>query len=191
MILTIEIAGPKNECVLFFGQRLRGRWDYAATMNRDKSAGHKRLATQTPVIPGIIVELDTEKRTGTIMDSLSETPEGREVFARISAVVDQFPIEFDGGMKPWPKAVANLTVDSVKDWAHLMVSLVEQGYARNVRPQSLPTLSAIAKWPGKRLRDPNNSGRQEQELAKYTDVEPEEPAASRSAEPLAAGRGKG
>jgi hypothetical protein len=186
MILSIEIAGPKNESVLFFGQRLRGRWDYAATMNRDKSSGHKRLALAAPVIPGIIVELDTDKKTGTVMDSLSETPEGRAVFGRISSVIEQFPIEFDGEMKPWPKAVSELSVDAVKDWAHLMVSLVNQGYARNLRPQGMPTLETIAKWPGKRLRDPNNSGRQEQELAKYTDVEPEETAMAAAT----AGRGK-
>lgn len=171
MILCIEIDGPQNECVLFLGRKLRGRWDYSRVMHRDKSAGHKRLASSAQVIPGQCVEIDTDKKTGRIFDALSETREGRLVFEKIKAIAEQHPSEFDGGMQPHPTATHELTLDEIKDWAWHMSDFVSQGYAR-VLLGTMPSKEEIRRWPGKRIRDPNNTGRQENELQKYVDEVP-------------------
>lgn len=176
MILCIEIDGPQNEGVLFLGRKLRGRWDYSRVMHRDKSAGHKRLASSVQVIPGQCVELDTEKKTGRIFDALAETREGRLVFEKIKAISEQHPSEFDGNMQPHPTATHELTFDEIKDWAWHMASIVTPDnsgntYAR-VLAGTIPSKEEIRRWPGKRLRDPNNTGRQEGELQKYVDDVP-------------------
>lgn len=180
MILCIEINGPKNESALFLGRPLRGRWDYSRVMHRDKSPGHKRLATTVPVIPGMCVEVDTDKRTGRIFDALMETREGRQAFERMKVVIDQHPQEFDGNVHPHPTAVHELTVDEIKDWAWHMSELVSTGFA-TVLAGTMPGKETIRKWPGKRLRDPNNTGRQENELAKYVDEVPVNGATRRGA----------
>ena len=58
----------------------------------------------------------------------------------------------------------------------------DQGFAIAHQGQ-LPALEAIAKWPGKRLRDPLNTGMQDQDLKKWTDEVPEQ------AEPALVGSG--
>lgn len=196
MIFAIEINGPKNECALFLGRRLRGRWDYSRVMHRDKSNGHKRLATNVQVIPGMCIEVDTDKRAGRIFDALAETRDGRAIFDRMKAVIDQHSAEFDGNIQPHPTSNHELTFDELKDWAWQMSELVTQGYA-TVIAGTMPSKEAIRGWPGKRTRDPNNTGRQEVDLKKYVDEVPVGPerelsaAGSASSSRTSDGSGKG
>lgn len=174
----IEISGPKNEQLIFapIGQKLRGRWDFSRTQ-RDKSDPMKALALATPVIPGIVVVLDTDAKEGRIVDPLLESRDGNVVFAKIQEVAKRFQGTFDD-WQPWPTATHQLDVDKVKTWAHFMRVAVDCGYATDLSSVKLPTTEEIAKWPGKRARDPLNSGSQEEKLSRFVDEVPvdEKPA---------------
>lgn len=180
----IEVNGPKNEQLIFapIGQKLRGRWDFSRTQ-RDKSDPMKALALATPVIPGIVIVLDTDAKEGQIVDPLSETRDGKAVFARIQEVAKRFLGTFDE-WQPWPLATHGLDVDKVKTWAHFMRVAVDCGYATDLSSVKLPTTEDIAKWPGKRARDPLNSGPQEDKLNRFVDEVSDE-------KPVFAGAGAG
>lgn len=183
-VYVIEINGPQNESAIFLPlrQRLRGRWDFSKTHHREKSDEMRSLAVAAPVIPGICVALDTEKRQGVVFDSLAETEQGREVFRRIQQVYERFPAVFDQKIETWPKAEHKLNVDEAKTWAHYMRQLVTDGYATSLKTE-LPSAEQIARWPGRRLRDPGNTGPQDERLSMWVDVVPED------AEPAVSGKG--
>lgn len=181
-IHVIEISGPQNESVIFLPlrQRLRGRWDFSKTHHREKSDEMRSLAVEVPVIPGICIALDTEKKTGTIFDSLAETDQGREVMRRIQGVYERFPFVFGEKVKTWDRAEHQLSIDDLKTWAHFMRALVNDGYAVTLKSE-LPPQEQIARWPGRRRRDPGNTGPQDERLAEWVDIVPENP------EPVGAG----
>lgn len=161
-------------------EKLRGRWDYSVTANRDKSTGQKAMAMATPVIPGMIVLLDTTRSIGQIVDPLGETQEGRSVMAAINGVIEKYPAEFDGQQRPHPPQTHQLGEDGIKTWAHFMRQLLDTDYATQAGGQPLPSKSEIAKWPGRRARDPMNSGPQEEKLARWVDVVPVDGATERA-----------
>jgi hypothetical protein len=162
---VIEIAGPKNENVIFSPTRtkVRGRWDNAKTMHRDRGEAMKKLAMAAPSIPGKCILLDTDKMVGEIFDPLKDTREGQVALQAIKQVFKEYSTEF-GTATPeghpretYPK----LTPDDVKTWAFYMRNLLDTKMAEVVAGSAkLPTIDEIRKWPGRRLRDPLNDGQQ-------------------------------
>lgn len=180
---TIEVAGPHNEYLLFqpTHERLRGRWDNALVGHRDKGEMMKGLS-RVHIIPGLYISLDTDKREGCRFDPLNTTEEGKRIWEQVSQVVREHKTEFGGEQKPWePALYRDLTADQIKDWLWAMTSAFNAGYVRLVAGSPpLPTLDQIRKLPGKRTRDPGNTGLQTKgdsddpgHLAKYVDIVPE------------------
>jgi hypothetical protein len=172
-VYAIEIDGPKNESLVFppNKEKLRGRWDFSR-IARDKSDGMKALALACPVIPGMVVRLDTKAMTGEIVDPLGVDPEGRKVFAKVIEVAKRFPGEFDE-TAPHPSTSHKLNQDDIKTWLFAMRTAMDCGYARRTNAsESLPSIDEIREMPGKRVRDPLNSGSQENSLQRFTDDVP-------------------
>jgi hypothetical protein len=175
---AIEICGPHNECVSFppAGEvRVRGRWEFAKVAHRDLGEVMKTLAATVSVIPGQYLVLDTEKREAAVFEPLRDTPAGREILEKINGVYAKFP-DFSGKQEAkQTKVLRDLSLDAVKTWAAEMAKVVAAGNAVNVPGnETLPTLDEIrAKWPGRRMADPHNTGRQEKDLQKWVDPVPE------------------
>lgn len=172
-VYRIEVAGPQNQGLAFapYGGRLRGRWESSRVAHFDKSEGMKALS-QIPVIPGICIELDTDKHYAKIFDPLRETPQGQVVWRQVSGVLERYQTEF-GSMRELmePKEYRDLSQDDVKTWAFEMRKALDGNLARYVEPcDRMPTADEIRfAMPGRRVRDPWNSGPQEEKLQKYTD----------------------
>lgn len=202
----IEIAGPRNErhCFGPIGQTLRGRYDFSNIAHRDKSESMKALS-RVSVIPGICVELDTDKAIGRVFDPLRETEEGRRKWAEISAVVREYQFEFGNATQLMEtQEYSELSQDDIKTWMFEMRKVVDAGYARMISEAKLPSSVEIrTKVPGKRVRDIWNSGEQtrgdgyggaEANLAKYADLVEVAPAGGRGKQagtPQGNGQGQG
>ncbi len=174
MKYQIQVAGPANEWLVFgpTGQRLRGRCEFARCQ-RNWADSVKELAQACPVIPGIILEIDTDRGIGTILDPLKETREGKEIFAKVQAVYQRHPQMFGEEVTPWPKSEHKLDADGVKTWLWAFRSAVDCNLA--IVPASsepIPKQEDISAMPGRRVRDPLNSGPQTNELSKYADEVP-------------------
>lgn len=169
----IEVAGPRNESAMFnpIGQeRLRGRWSHAKVAHRNKGQGEagellKELSLVAETIPGLLISLDTDKREGMIVDPLGELPDGRQIHAKIKPLFDRYTSNpLDCGCDPRPRSTySDLSVDQIKEWAFYMRAMLDCQQAIEVPGTAkLPKKEEIStKWPGKRRRDPGNTGPQE------------------------------
>lgn len=172
-VYAIEIDGPNNESLIFppNKQKLRGRWDFSR-IARDKSDGMKALSLACPVIPGMVVRLDTKAMTADIVDPLGVDTDGKKIFAKIVEVAKRFPGEFDE-TQPHPSTSHRLDYDGVKTWLFAMRTAIDCNNARRTSAsESLPSIEDIREMPGKRVRDPLNSGSQENSLQRFTDDVP-------------------
>jgi len=169
----VEACGPKNENVKFGacseGSRievfLRGRWDFGKVSHRNKLDDGKILSLRAPVIPGMSVVIDTEKKEARVVDILS-SPEGRKVLAEVNAV---FKEQGEGERKAHPTATYQLSQDDLKTWLKAVRQIVNNQMAV-LLPGSdpLPEMDVIKAMPGKIFRDALNSGRQEERLSLWT-----------------------
>jgi hypothetical protein len=141
----------------------------------------KALATKSPVIPGICIAIETEKKTGLVFDPLSETEDGKRIMDQLNATHARFEYVFGGEKKAWPRREYQLTADELKTWAHVMRQLCDEGLAKSLK-HPLPSRAEIAGWPGRRRRDPGNTGQQAEKLREFVDEVPE-------GEPVLAGEG--
>jgi hypothetical protein len=160
----IEVAGPKNQYVIFqpTQQRLRGRLSVAHVAHLRPTEVNAELYREVGDIPGIWIALDTDKKYGEILDPLKETPEGREKMAKINSVLNRYKHVSGGEKRGHDRSQhANLTVDQVKEWLHYMRQMVDDKIALEVTGSaSLPKIDEIREMPGKRRRDPFNTGPQ-------------------------------
>jgi len=162
-IYKVEVNGPHNESLIFSPARskVRGRWSFAKVNHRDKGEAMKMLAMAAPEIPGMAIELDTEKRKARIYDLLTE-PESRSVLKACNDVFKQYPAEFDGSeKKPQETVRYELTQDDVKTWLFVISQTVASGLAVALpSSEAIPGDEVVRLMPGKRLRDPGNTGPQ-------------------------------
>lgn len=178
MKFVIEIDGPKNENVLFAPVQsfpfLRGRWAAFRVAHRNKSEVMGQMS-RIESIPGICVELDTDKRQGRIFDPLRETDEGRKIWREVQAVIRDFPSFFGNPREPWPETIHDrLTPDNIKTWLWSMSNLVAAGQARVVGGSDpMPSPEDVRKMPGKRLKDPMNTVLPAKQEEMWTDAVPE------------------
>ncbi len=155
---TIEIVGPNNESVKFnpTRERIRGRWDSRAHAGRRLLPLQAELFSKVPVIPGKLVELDTDAMTGRVIDPLTETASGRKILDKINEVFSSHQFE-TGGLKHGDETRTDeLSVDGVKEWAFHMRNLLDSNLAQLV-PGSVDLPSArliLSTWAGKIRRDP-------------------------------------
>jgi hypothetical protein len=202
---AIEIAGPRNERAIFSPigkERLRGRWNFAKVAHLDKNKAAngealRELSLVAPLIPGLYIVLDTDRRIGSVLDPLGESQEGKRIQAEIKKIVERYRFALECGADPRPKVdYPSLSADDIKTWLFHMRTMVDTGIAEvpsGVAP--LPTIAEIRAMPGRRLRDPGNSGPQEAEseaearrtgkLYRWADEVPE------AGELVAAGTGEG
>lgn len=158
---SIEIASSQNGGTVFVPtkEKLRGRWDFRNTAHlsfkREGVEDVKIIARQTPVIPGIIISLDTSAKTGTTIDPLVSTEDGRKILASINNVIKEH-----AGIRTEKKghepATFKLNQDGVKAWMFYMRSLVDGDLAQYVPgSEKLPNVDEIKESvPGKLRRDP-------------------------------------
>lgn len=183
----IEVAGPQNNYLIFgpTSQRLRGRRDTAHTAHRSPTTDFMKAMQRIHIIPGICVAVDTQKPEGktdirgegVIFDPLREDKDGQKIWEQIR---DIEKTHGQSETEPWPTARHPLTNDAIKDWLWAMRRAVDTGAARELPASTkLPSLAEIRALPGKRTRDPLNTGRQDKELKRYVDEVPVgEPAAA-------------
>lgn len=171
---SVEIAGSKNEYVKFAPtkERLRGRWDFRNTAHKDLSETLKHISRVAPVIPGIILSLDTTKRIARRVDPLIETETGRKIMGDINSVLRRHTQEFGGEKHGLETAVHNeLSDDDMKEWGYYMRQMIDSGYAQYVPGSAeLPPIDDIRKkWLGKRRKDPFANFREDTGSLKYVD----------------------
>jgi hypothetical protein len=174
--ITIEICGKRNQDYIFqpISEKVRGRKDSAYFPQRGRPEGLAELLGVAPVIPGEYIMIDLDKMEGHRLDPLRETETGQQIWEQISPVIRRHSLEFGNVLELRKPSVHKLSLDDgmlVKDWLWAMARAVEGGHARVVSG-NLPTLEEISKMPGKRTRDPGNSGAQEEKLQKFVDVVP-------------------
>lgn len=163
-VFSIEIAGPRNECVLFTptGETIRGRWDFRNTAHRDLGEALKHVFIAAPIIPGMILRIDTDARSAKRIDPLKETEEGKAILAKINAVFLMYKQVFGGPKEAHETVEYNeLTTDQIKEWVFYIRSLLDNKMATLIPGSDTPpTLLQIRKeWPGKRRKDPLGNNR--------------------------------
>lgn len=177
--IVIEIVGNQNENYSFkpIDEVVRGRKDSARFPQRGRPEGLSDLLASVPVIPGEYLMVDFDKMEGHRFDPLRETPEGQELWKQIAAVIKRHRLEFGPILDLREPAIHKLTANGedggglAKDWLWWMRRAVEGGHARVVSGK-LPEYDEIRSMPGRRTRDPGNSGQQEEKLKKYVDEVP-------------------
>ena len=163
---SIEIAGSNNEQQLFSpaGCIVRGRWHVSNVSSREQSIAMRAL-NKVVEIPGQIITLDVRNRTGEITDPLL-TKEGALKFKEMNKIFEEFQ-EAHGGKKSLEenKIFKDLTIDEMKTWLHHMRQIIDNNMGEKVSgSHDLPSLDKIAKMPGKRTRDPGNTGQKDKDL---------------------------
>lgn len=180
---SIEVAGPGNEYTVFIPTktRLRGRWDFRNTSHRRPSEELGELSRVAPVIPGILISLDTTTRKGQHVDPLKETDGGRKVLASVNAVQRRYSPVGEGDKKAYETQIfEELTNDQIKEWMFYMRSLVDQNLAQYVPGSTeLPDIQTIRKTVvGKRRKDPMANSREDTSEEKFVDEVTDKKAAA-------------
>lgn len=153
-IFTIEVNNSTNggHVWMITKDNLRGRWDFGRTAHRNISQsaeGTKQLARVVRTIPGMFIQVDTEKWIGRIFDPLKETEEGREIFAKITQVYKQYESEFGLGRVGLVDAREFVFNDAneLKEWMYRMRQAVDSKNASAVGDE-MPSIRDIEKAPG-------------------------------------------
>lgn len=139
----VEVSNRTNDSWLFpvGSQKFRGRWSYQNCAHLDTGEAHKALMQIVNFIPGLYIRIDTDAKKIQVLDPLSETPEGREIWDKITSKVQQF--SEGGGFKPRPTQVIDLKIDrdaagTLKSWMYWCARGIESEIA-------VPT-KASAEW---------------------------------------------
>jgi len=174
----IEVAQSQNENHIFAPTRarVRGRWDFSNTAARNLgSEALREMAREVKVIPGQHILLDTDHARGVIYDPLLDTDDGRRVWLKLKGIISRYKHEFGSDLRPHdPSELSNLGADQIKQWLWEMRCLLDGNQAVLVSGSDpVPSFEEIARMPGRRLRDPMNTGVQEKDLKKFVDVVPE------------------
>jgi hypothetical protein len=173
---TVEACGQNNEQWIYapLREKLRGHWSWAKVGHKDKSEYAKVLSQAAPEVPGQCILIDTDKKELVVFDPLIETPEGQRVLAAMNGVNERFGAESGGKKTGAERSILKLRDENeVKTHLHFMRLGIDEGLAKTPNGgESLPSLEEIAAMPGKRLRDPGNSGPQGSELVKWVDEVP-------------------
>lgn len=152
--LVVEISDPRNRNHLLFMSRelIRGRWERANLISDENVEDLESV----PDVPGMAIEIDTEKRTVRIFDPL-ETEEHAETMERLKRT------RFGKDTGP-AKEGKNVGVndDDLKSWIYWLwrltqipVSKTPSGRkmsgpaAKAIDGTEMPTLDAINQMPGK------------------------------------------
>lgn len=145
--IVIEIADGCNRSVLFHPNqmKLRGRWD---SQNVSYKRPHAALAKLPPIIPGIQVRVDIQKKLTSIADPLS-LPENAYIIAAIKDARQEVS-GISPGSEPWPTINRKDCADSeIKTWLYWMRRLVDEGQAIIIgSDDSLPTLEQLEALKG-------------------------------------------
>lgn len=177
--VVIEICGKQNQSYQFspLEEKVRGRWDSARAPQRGRSSGLGELLMAAPVIPGEYILCDLSKMEGHRFDPLRETDEGRQLWAEMEPIIRRHEREFGQALKLREPSIQKLSENGenggilIKDWLWAMARAVHGGHARLVSGE-LPTFEQISAMPGRRTRDPGNTGTQRGDLQKYVDAVP-------------------
>lgn len=163
----IELQGPNDERVMFAPigkQPLRGRLDSGNINGRRLLPVQIAFFSQVKTVPGLVLELDTEKKRGRYFDPLGETEAGRTILRKINSIFERSELrQVTGGeKKAWDTAEYKLNTDSVKEWAFHMRTLIDCDLAKPAPGSTmLPEAEEILKtWPGKMRRDPLSDNRE-------------------------------
>ena len=156
-IFEVEIGNSRNDQWLFPGnqQILRGRWDYANCSHLDTGERHKAIQQKTQVIPGMLISIDMDKQTISILDALSETEEGRKIWEKISTLVGS--VGGNDHFKTCPPQVIELC-DSpepesvLKNWLYWCARGIKDGDCKPTeRSAKWPTCSQVDTMAGYRI----------------------------------------
>lgn len=149
MEYVIEVGDNMNRNPKFgpTGEQLRGRWTASHVAAIEAHSAIKAISS-IPIINGICLGIDREKRLGRRFDPLRETAEGKAIWARVQPLLDQYNEIFDQGMKPWDQAVfPQLDDNDVKTWFYWMRRLLDAKQAF-LQSDRFPTMDEIKKYPG-------------------------------------------
>lgn len=149
----LEIADDKNRGVIFgpLGVRLRGRWDSAkvAKFQHSESSSLGALYERVPVIPGMFVWIDLDKKAAGAFDPLEKTDNGRKL---MDSIRNHYQKNESTVVRPADEIqIENMNPDQIKDFLYWMRRILDDQKAVVVIGSSeLPSLDAIKKMPGKR-----------------------------------------
>lgn len=154
----IEINGKHNENVKFSPSKakVRGRWSTSNIANREQGEAMRSLSAAAEYIPGQCIFLDTSAKIGKITEPLRDTPEGRDIWKRILAVMERYKQTFSDRRLGEERVFNRLSIDDVKLWAFHMRTLIESGLAHHAPgSDKLPDADEIRdRWPGVINDDP-------------------------------------
>lgn len=163
----IEIAGPKNEQQFFSPTQsiVRGRWHVANVSTREQSTAMRDM-NRVNEIPGKRISLGIKKRIGKITDPLLTSKEGVEKFKEINKISTEHQESLGGEKKlEEDQEFKNLTLDEIKTWLHHMRAIIDNKMGQKTENSlQLPSLEKISTMPGKRIKDPGNTGSKDKDL---------------------------
>ena len=150
--VTIEIAGPINENVLFppLQERMRGRWE-----KRKLPLGDTGEIYKLPDIPGLYIRVDPRSKTLQMIDPLG-LPENADLMKEIARKYKEIAglgSDLSGDKRPREgvrKVVKN--DDEVATWLYWMWRLVSEGMAVKISGPDLTLTLLQEAYPEAKVR---------------------------------------
>lgn len=153
---TVEFgdAYGRNQYISSLRERVRGRFSLSDMHARPEGCYSVGDAMSVmPEVPGIHMEVDTNKKTARLYDPLEDdTPR----MMRVASILKNNMLGFDGQLGTAPERVVKLTDDVLKT---LIAELIRRRENKSlwVKEGNLPSMEDLDKLPGHVLNDPNNS----------------------------------
>lgn len=126
-------------------------------------------------VPGMRLSLDVKKKKGVIYDPLGlESESGR--LEELNNVARRNPTTFGQGFKPQKtETFEKMSDDEVKEWLWAIACMYHTSEERRLVKKvggsgRIPTPDEVSVMQGKRRTDPGNTGVQNKDLQKYTDI---------------------
>lgn len=177
-VFVAEVASKRNNS-LWHGpttEKLRGRWSAANVARQDMHQALREMS-EIPVIPGIRIVIDFEKRECRLEDPLRTTEAGQKIWEQVRTVLHHWKgMLGPHGMEPMETRVyPNATDDELKNWLYWLRRDVDAGSVEFLSNEStvkeLPPLDRIRAMPGRRVKAPFDS-RPLTDERRYTDCVP-------------------
>jgi len=178
--IVIEIASDQNNNFLFgpLGHvHIRGRWDFTKVAGLFSHDSMKALNQITSIIPGEYLAVDVKSRTCRLYDPMRETEKGRELWKKLSPIIEQYAGHFSCGTDlREPVVIPDCNEDTLKTWLYYMRRAVDAGLAKVVGNNRLPELDEIKALPGRRevgfFANTQYENEEDREKARWKDVVP-------------------
>ena len=170
---TIEVGDDKGRNPLFgpAHQQLRGRWSRELMIG---TISGKQALSKMPDVPGLYIEVNTEKKAARIYDPLAE-PKNKKLLDTVTPLFKEIVGE-DG--RPWEPIIrTSMTETELKTWTYYCWRMVNDNNpcARLIDGELPETIEDVLELPGQtRIEHFNTVNRQRRTLEGAKEAEEKE-----------------